>query len=283
MINASLDQANYELFLVISWTVKAKTGDIPVLCKVGHRFPGEPPKLYSMNPIKHAVINSSNLEIDYKKYYNFGQNGKIIDLLKNTEAYFDKNPVENSAIDHKITTLERGLNVKDFLDLKNSSISDFYDQLTPNEKKDFNDDVKRLDLLKRMPAYRKVTDNHEKLIRVTQKLKEVIEEKNKKYEEECWKMISKLEVFESEKQIAYDKYSSCLMIQDRFTRRQLLTILEGQLEGHKDDWTASALSTTLEGCQSHADMSKVLMDFVDGRSQVHLGYIRNEKLKASLV
>ena len=130
MINASLDQANYELFLVISWTVKAKTGDIPVLCKVGHRFPGEPPKLYSMNPIKHAVINSSNLEIDYKKYYNFGQNGKIIDLLNYTEAYFDKNPVENSAIDHKITTLEKGLNVKDFLDLKNSSISDFYDQLT---------------------------------------------------------------------------------------------------------------------------------------------------------
>jgi len=133
-----------------------------------------------------------------------------------------------------------------------------------------------------MPAYRKFTDNHEKLVRVTAKLKEVIEENNKKYEEECWQMISKLEEFESEKQAAYDKYSSCLMIQDRFTRRQLLTILEGQLNGTKNDWTADQLGTTLEGCTSHADMSKALMDFVDGRSEMHLGYIRNEKLKASL-
>jgi hypothetical protein len=130
LINATRDQANYELFLVINYTVKAKTGDIPVICKVGHRFPGEAPKLYCMNPVKHASVNASNLEIDYKKYYSFGQNGKIIDLLKTTTKYFDTNPIENSAIDNKIASLEKGLNVKDFLDLKNSSIKDFYEQLT---------------------------------------------------------------------------------------------------------------------------------------------------------
>jgi hypothetical protein len=130
LINATRDQANYELFLVINYTVKAKTGDIPVICKVGHRFPGEAPKLYCSNPVKHAAVNAANSEIDYKKYYSFGQNGKIIDLLKTTIKYFDTNPIENSAIDNKIASVEKGLNVKDFLDLKNSSIKDFYEQLT---------------------------------------------------------------------------------------------------------------------------------------------------------
>jgi len=146
MVNATRDQANYELFLVISYTVKSKTGDIPVYCKVAHRFPGEAPKLYCLNPVRHSIVNASNLEIDYKKYYNFGQNGKIIDLLTSTVAYFDKNPIENSVIDKKIAGLEAGLNAKDFMDLKNSSITAFYDQLTPNEKKDFQDDAKRLAL-----------------------------------------------------------------------------------------------------------------------------------------
>ena len=133
-----------------------------------------------------------------------------------------------------------------------------------------------------MPAYRKITDNHEKFVRVAGMLKENLEEKNRKHEEKSYEMLGKLDEFESVKQGVYDKYSSCLMLQNRFTKRQLLTILEQQIGGQKETYTDTQLGERLVSSGSADQMTDHLMKFVEGRSQVHLNYIRCEKLKENL-
>ena len=114
-----------------------------------------------------------------------------------------------------------GMNAKDFLQLKNSDIKEFYLQLTPSEKKDFDNSEKRMELLKKMPDFRNITDNHEKLIRVGANLKGSVEEVYNQYEKSSWAFLTDLEYFEKEKQTLFDQYNSCILLQDRFTKRQL--------------------------------------------------------------
>jgi len=80
-----------------------------------------------------------------------------------------------------------------------------------------------------MPGYRKITDNHEKLVRIAKLLKEKVEENHQKYETQTFQALEELNSYESMKQQCYDKYNACLLLQERFTKRQLLTVLENQI------------------------------------------------------
>jgi hypothetical protein len=55
---------------------------IPVRMKVYQKFPGEPPKLFLLKPVKHALVLPDTLEIQYKNYYPWTDNGKISEIFK---------------------------------------------------------------------------------------------------------------------------------------------------------------------------------------------------------
>ena len=129
LINCT-NNAPCELFLHINYTMKLKTGELPIRVKVSHKFPNEAPKAYVLSPVRHSVIDGDTLEINYKTYYNFSQNGKISDLINATIAHFNNNPFVNNEVDKKIDALMNGMNSKNFLDLKESSLKEFYEQLT---------------------------------------------------------------------------------------------------------------------------------------------------------
>lgn len=106
--------------------------------------------------------------------------------------------------------LVKGMDAKDFMDLKHTNIKNFYDQLTPSEKKDFEDPNKRLELIKMMPDYKKITDNHEKLVRIAAALKEKVEENHSNYEKNTYESLKNMEDYENAKAMCYDKFNACL-------------------------------------------------------------------------
>merc|ERR1712196_401459 len=114
----------------------------------------------------------------------------------------------NSEIDKKLDNLTKGLEVQDFNRVRQANLKEFYQQITPSEQTQFRDNNKRLELLKKMPEYKALTDKHEKLCRIADGLKEKVETNFKNYESRSFEFLAELDEFEQMKQQVFAKYSA---------------------------------------------------------------------------
>lgn len=93
----------------MEYTIKESDFEVPIRVRVSEKFPSAIPKMYATMPIKHACIDSSSLEIDYSKFYNFKQNGKVSDLIMATQSYFRSHPIDFSEESKKLEKLMQNL------------------------------------------------------------------------------------------------------------------------------------------------------------------------------
>jgi len=61
----------------------------------------------------------------------------------------------------------KDLQHKDFESFRTANVEEFYGQLLPKEKKEMADDHKRVELIKKMPEYRKLDDGFQTLIKMS--------------------------------------------------------------------------------------------------------------------
>lgn len=230
LVNKTEDKMHFELCLELNYVIKSQSSEIPIKLRISPKFPNEAPKLFATVTIKHPVINSNTLEIDYTKYYNWSKNGTIKNIILETVKYFQAHPVENQVIDKKMRELLKGIDHQDFQKLKLANVKEFYQHITPSEQNDFKVGGKRLELLKKMPEFKALTDKHEKLIRVAAQLKPKVEERYKTYENNSFELLHELDDFENMKQQVFSKYNACLLLQERFTKPQLLPVIEEQIK-----------------------------------------------------
>lgn len=87
--------------------------------------------------------------------------------------------------------------------------------------------MKRIELLKKMPQYRKINDGLCSMIKMSIALKgrfivyaiaknsiDQLYEDNSNYEAEYCKFISECEEYEAQRDLAFEKYNSCLLVKD---------------------------------------------------------------------
>lgn len=273
---------NFDLSLDLSQTIKSDGADVPVKLRIGPKFPNEKPKLFAAVTMKHSAIDSSTLEIDYSKYYQWNKNSTIKGILTQSIQYFQQNPVSNNAIEKKMRDLIKGIDVTDIQKAKQANIKEFYQQITPNEQNDFKDNNKRLEILKKMPEFKAVTDKHEKLVRIADQLKEKVTENYQRYESRTFEFLSELDQFEELKQQVFAKYSASVLLQERFTKGQLLPVIEDQIRQINIENAPAKFQENLGSCKNDADAWNCMQQFLKERKDTHATYIRCQKLKENM-
>jgi len=282
LVNKTLDKVNYDLSLEINYTIKGNGADVPIRLRIGPKFPNEKPKLFAAFSMKHPAIDSSTLEIDYSKYYPWNKNSTIKLVIMSSKEYFQNNPVSNNAIEKKMRELIKDIDLQEIQNVKKANIKNFYQQLTPSEKKSFQEENKRLELLKKMPEMKALTDKHEKLVRIAELLKEKVTENYQSYESRTHNFLCELNLFEELKQQVFAKYSASLLLQERFTKGQLLPVIEEQIRQIKNEDAPEKFKENLSTCNNEADTWNCMQRFLKENKESHEAQIRCDKLKENL-
>ena len=178
--------------------------------------------------------------------------------------------------------LIKDIDLQEIQNVKKANIKNFYQQLTPSEKKNFQKENERLELLKKMPEMKALTDKHEKLVRIAELLKEKVTENYQSYESRTNNFLCELNQFEELKQQVFAKYSASLLLQERFTKGQLLPVIEEQIRQIKNENAPEQFKQNLSTCSNEADTRNCMQRFLKENKESHEAQIRCDKLKENL-
>lgn len=149
----------------------------------------------------------------------------------------------------------------------------------PSEKEEFKNEMKRIELLKKMPQYRKINDGLCSMIKMSIALKDQLYEDNSNYEAEYCKFISECEEYEAQRDLAFEKYNSCLLVKDRFDKRSILSHIENDITQLNEANTVDQSQAKLASCRDHNEMMTVMNDLIQSRTNINMDCIKVAKLK----
>ena len=173
----------------------------------------------------------------------------------------------------------KNLQDKDFNALKSVNIEEFYGQLVPKEKKDFNDEHKRLEILRKMPEYRKLDEGYKTLIKVSNALSDSLYKTENELKSKLENASTQNAIFEVNRSNLFEKYNGCALVKDRFNKRNLLSHYENETSSLNEECSIVKSSDMISKCNSVDNMVNTLNDLIAHRTRIHVNSIKSEKLK----